>query len=124
MIKDSDIKLHIPESIPADWAETGYFNFYIPNANIFGFVYIVHRAGIGATVSDIEIIDRAGFSADDALYIDLINHNPLVEKGEDFSLESGLSFKATSIRAYVIDYRAGEIDLHLECRSLMERRIS
>ena len=84
MIHDSDIKLHLPESIPTDWAETGYFNFYIPDANIFGFVYIVHRAGVGATVSDIEIYDRTGTSADDALYVDLINHNPLVERGEDF----------------------------------------
>jgi hypothetical protein len=103
-----------------DWAETGYFNFYIPEANIFGFVYIVHRASVGATISDIEIVDGPGFSADDAVYIDLINHNPLVEKGEDFSLASGLSFKARSIREYEIDYQAGGVELHLDCTALME----
>jgi len=120
MITDADIKLHVPDNIPWNWAETGYFNFYIPEANIFGFVYIVHRAGVGATISDIEIVDRPGFSADDAVYIDLINHNPLVEKAEDFALETGLSFRAKSIREYEIDYRAGKIDLHLDCEALME----
>lgn len=120
MITDSDIRLHLPEPKRADWAETGYFNFYVPEANIFGFVYIVHRAGVGATVSDVEIVDTAGFTADDALYIDLINHNPLVEKAEDFTLETGLSYKAKSIRDYVIDYNAGGVALHLDCVSLME----
>ncbi len=120
MIRDSDIKLHIPDPVPHDWAETGYFNFYIPDANIFGFVYIVHRAGIGATISDIEIVDRAGFSTDDAVYIDLINHNPLVAKAEDFHLASGLRFRAKSIREYEIEYAAGRVDLQLECVSLME----
>lgn len=120
MIHDSDTKLHLPDPMPADWAETGYFNFYIPDANIFGFVYIVHRAGVGATVSDIEIYDRTGTSADDALYIDLINHNPLVARAEDFSLATGLSFRAKSIREYEIEYRAGEVALALECVSLME----
>lgn len=120
MITDDDLKLHLPVPSRADWAETGFFNFYIPEANIFGFVYIVHRAGVGATVSDVEIVDRMGFTADDAVYIDLVNHNPLVDKAEDFRLETGLSYRATSIRDYVIDYRAGGIDLHLECTSLME----
>lgn len=120
MITDADVKFHLPEPKRADWAETGFFNFYIPEANIFGFIYIVHRAGVGATVSDIEIVDRRGFSADDAVYIDLINHNPLVDKAEDFALETGLSYRATSIRDYVIDYRAGGIDLHLECTAIME----
>lgn len=120
MITDADTRLHIPEVKRADWAETGYFNFYIPEANIFGFIYIVHRAGVGATVSDIEIVDMAGFSADDAVYIDLINHNPLVERAEDFTLDTGLSFRATSIRDYVIDYDAGGVKLHIEATALME----
>ena len=120
MIRDSDIKLHIPDPVPYDWAETGYFNFYIPEANIFGFVYIVHRAGIGATISDIEIVDRAGFSTDDAVYIDLINHNPLVAKAENFQLATGLSFRAKSIREYEIEYAAGGVELKLDCVSLME----
>lgn len=120
MITDDDLKLHLPVPNRADWAETGFFNFYIPETNIFGFVYIVHRAGVGATVSDIEIVDRMGFTAEDAVYIDLVNHNPLVGKAEDFRLETGLSYRATSIRDYVIDYQAGGIDLHLECTSLME----
>lgn len=120
MIHDSDIKLHTPENMTPDWAETGYFNFYIPEANIFGFVYIVHHAGVGSTSSDIEIMDGPGFSPEDAVYIDLINHNPLVEKAEDFSLAGGLTYKARSIREYEIDYQAGGIDLHLDCTALMD----
>ncbi|MFD2579821.1 hypothetical protein ACFSTD_17190 [Novosphingobium colocasiae] len=85
-----------------------------------GFVYIVHRAGVGATVSDVEIFDRPGFMAEDSLYVDLVNHNPLVAKAEDFQLATGLSYKAPSIREYEIDYKAGGIDLHLDCRALMD----
>lgn len=120
MITDADVKLHIPDQIPSDWAETGYFNFYIPQENIMGFVYIVHRAGVGATVSDVEIFNRAGFMAEDSIYIDLVNHNALVEKAEDFVLDTGLSYKAPSIRHYEIDYTAGGIELHLNCHALMD----
>lgn len=120
MITDADIALHIPENVSWDWAETGYFNFYIPEANIMGFVYIVHRAGVGATISDIEIFDRPGFTAEDSLYIDLVNHNPLVEKAEDFRLETGLTYRTPTIRDYEIGYSAGGVELHLECRALMD----
>lgn len=120
MIGDEDIRHHAPPAGNWDWAETGYFNFYIPEANIFGFVYIVHRAGVGVTITDVEIVDRAGFVPEDSLYIDLVNHQPLVERAEDFTTANGLSFRATSIRDYVIGYRSGEVELHLECISIME----
>lgn len=120
MITDADVKFHLPPEGQWDWAETGYFNFYIPDANIFGFVYIVHRAGVGVTITDIEIVDRAGHLQEDSLYIDLVNHQPLVARAEDFTVESGLSFRAPSIRDYVIDYSAAGVELHLDCKSIME----
>lgn len=120
MITDEDVKHHAPPPGQWDWAETGYFNFYIPEANIFGFVYIVHRAGVGVTITDVEIVDRAGDVAEDSLWIDLVNHQPLAERAEDFSTDCGLTFRAPSIRDYVIDYRSGEVALHLDCSSIME----
>jgi len=120
MIKEDDIKFHIPENVPYDWAETGFFYFYIPEANIMGLVYIVHRAGVGATVADIEIIDRWSVRVDDALYVDLSNHNPLPEAAEEFTLPNGLSFKALSLREYQFNYDTPDVSLDLHLKSLME----
>lgn len=33
MFNDKDIKFHTPHDVAFDWAETGYFNFYIPEEN-------------------------------------------------------------------------------------------
>ena len=120
MIKDSDLLFHTPRDCPYDWAETGFFNFYIPDQNILGIIYIVHRAGVGATVSDIELMDQVSGSSLGSIYADLTNHNRLPERAERFVLESGLSFEATSIRDYVIRYEADRIALDLSFTGVME----
>ncbi|MCB1668188.1 MAG: hypothetical protein R3E73_10535 [Porticoccaceae bacterium] len=120
MIKESDLNFHIPVDIPHDWAETGYFNIYIPEQNIFCWIYIVHRAGVGVTVSDVEIIDNWSDSLDDAVYIDYINHNPLPEKATKFVLPSGLSFHAKSLREYSLVYEANGVAFNLDFTSIME----
>ncbi len=53
------------------------------------------RAGIGAVVSDVNIIDRKGTSLLDALYIDTQNHVPLPKRMDLFTLPTGLSLDAT-----------------------------
>jgi hypothetical protein len=120
MITDKDILFHTPKQVPYDWAETGYFNFYIPEHNILGLVYVVHRAGVGATVSDIEILDRKSLSCMDTVYTDLRNHNSIPARAENFELSSGLKYSAQSIRDYSISYDAGNIGLDIQCTSLME----
>ncbi|MCB2049997.1 MAG: hypothetical protein KDE63_01075 [Novosphingobium sp.] len=120
MFNDSDIKFHTPDKVSFDWAETGYFNFYIPEENILGFVYIVHRAGVGATVSDLEIIRDVSHSPLGSIYVDLCNHNPLPESAEKFELPTGLIFEARSIRDYSIRYNKNGIELDLKFEGLME----
>lgn len=120
MIKDSDLEFHVPANVPHDWAETGYFNFYIPEKNLFCWIYYVHRAGVGVTITDVEIIDRWSDSIDDALYIDYTNHNPLPASATRFVLPSGLSFHARSLKEYVIDYKASGVELGLTFTSIME----
>lgn len=119
MIHEHDLDFHRPQTLPHDWAETGYFNVYVPDANLFCWIYVVHRAGVGVTVSDVEIIDGWSASLDDALYIDYTNHNPLPASARKFSLPSGLSFEARSLRDYRIDYQTDEVSLRLDFQGLM-----
>jgi hypothetical protein len=120
VITDADLQFHLPDPPDFGWAETGYFNFYIPEANILGFVYIVHRAGVGATVSDVEIVNRASTDCLDTLYVDLCNHNPLPARADRFVLETGLEFEATSIRDYRLAYDRNGVAFEIVCTGLME----
>ncbi len=119
MIRESDLDFHTPTDPPHDWAETGYFNIYVPERNLFCWLYYVHRAGVGITVTDIEILDRWSDTVDDALYVDYTNHNPLPTNARRFSLPSGLSFEAKSLKEYVLDYRGRGVELHLDLISIM-----
>jgi hypothetical protein len=119
VIQESDISFHIPDPAPFDWAETGYFNFYIPSANLMGWVYIVHRAGVGATSADVELVDRWSTSAADTIYINNCAHNPLPSYAERFALPSGVRFEAQSIRDYRIQYSDKGVELDISYYSLM-----
>lgn len=39
MIHENDIAFHTPSDVPFDWAETGFFNFYVPPTNLMGWIY-------------------------------------------------------------------------------------
>lgn len=119
MIDERDLDFHRPKPLPHDWAETGYFNIYVPERNLFCWIYVVHRAGVGVTVSDVEVIDRWSSSVDDALYIDYTNHNPLPANAREFALPSGLSFRADSLADYHLEYRSTGVSFSLDFTSLM-----
>lgn len=119
MISEQDLQFHIPENIPHDWAETGYFNIYVPERNLFCWIYYVHRAGVGATVTDVEVIDRWSDTINDALYIDYTNHNPLPASATDFTLPCGLSFVARSLQEYHIQYQTDALSLDLAVTGIM-----
>lgn len=120
MINEHDLDFHCPEPLPHDWAETGYFNIYVPERNLFCWIYFVHRAGVGVTVSDVEIIDNWSARPTDALYIDYTNHNPLPDTARKFTLASGLSFRADSLSDYHLAYEHGDVSFQLQFSSLME----
>lgn len=119
MITENDLHFHIPENMPHNWAETGYFNIYIPEQNLFCWIYIVHHPAVGTTVTNVEVIDRWSDTIDDSLYIDYTNHNPLPASATEFSLPSGLSYLAKSLSEYHIGYQAGGLELNLDIVSIM-----
>lgn len=120
MFDDRDVQFHTPENPAFDWAETGYFNFYVPEENLLGFVYIVHRAGVGATVTDVELIRDLSTSPLGSIFVDLCNHNALPERAESFTLPTGLRFEAPSIRQYRIGYEKNGVSFDLTFDAIME----
>lgn len=119
MITEQDLQYHTPENVPHDWAETGYFNFYVPEKNLLVWMYYVHRAGVGATVSDVEIIDRWSTTVTQAVYIDYTNHNPLPADATRFILPSGLSFTARSLSDYRLQYDAAGVVIDVDFKAIM-----
>jgi hypothetical protein len=121
VIRNEDIHFHRPDGLGYDWAETGFFNFYVPARNLHGWVYIVHRTGLGVSICGIEIVDAQADDPAQARYVDMQNHLPIPERAEAFTLPNGLSFTAGSIRDYRIDYQGfDDTELHLEITGIME----
>lgn len=123
MIRPQDVAFHTPAEVPYDWAETNYYSFYIPEANITCWVYVIARAGAGCCVVDVQAIDKIGRLGLEALYVDFQQHLPMPPRMEDFTLPNGLSIRtANEPRDYHIDYVGpnSSTELHLEVRGLME----
>ena len=91
MIVREDMNFHIPEDIDYGWGETTYFDILIPEANIHAWVYLIFRAGIGAVMCDVTVVDRTSATMLDAVYVDIQNHLPLPERMELFTLPNGFS---------------------------------
>lgn len=119
MITQSDLQFHIPEAINHSWAETGYFNIYVPEANLFCWFYYVHRAGLGLTTSYLEIIDTWSDSINDPVYSDISHFNPLPKDATRFTLPSGMSFEALSLSEYKLGYNAGGVEVDLHAKAIM-----
>lgn len=122
LITREDMNFHIPQNVDHTWAETTFFDFYVPEANIHCWVYLVFRAGVGAVLCDVGIIDRRNTSMLDALYIDAQNHLPLPERMDKFTLPNGFSLDATrGPRDYTVDYvGVGDTEFHIEAKGIME----
>jgi hypothetical protein len=122
MIRASDVAFHTPSNVTYDWAETTYFSVYIPEGNITAWVYIVMRAGVGAAMADIEVINGIRRKPLDANYFDMQQHLPLPARLDDFTLPNGLSIKTSNQpRDYQIDYiGVDDTELHWTARGLME----
>lgn len=119
MIIQEDIGFHTPVDVDHRWAETYWFGLYVPEANLYGWVYMVFRAGTGAVMCDVEFIDTNSRDMFDARYIDIQNHLPLPERLDDFTLPNGMSFKAITPSQYRIDYvGADNTEMHLDFQGI------
>lgn len=121
MIEQHDLQFHTPADVDHQWAETYWFGLYVPRANLYGWVYMVFRAGTGAMTCDVEFIDRASANMFDARYVDIQNHLPIPDRLDAFTLPNGLSFAAKSPREYRLDYvGVADTELHLDVSGIHE----
>lgn len=115
MIIQEDIGFHTPLDVDHQWAETYWLGFYVPEENIYGWIYMVFRAGSGAMLCDIEFINRKSANMYDALYVDIQNHIKIPERLESFSLPNGLTFSAKTPEQYRVDYiGVDDTEIHLD----------
>lgn len=121
MMKDSDVHYHTPANVPHDWAETSYFYFYVPEARVMAWVYLVARPGVGAIVSDIQVSGDLSMSPLGTWYSDIQQHIRLPERFENMKLSNGLEFQAKSIRNYRLDYvGVDDTEIHVDVDGIME----
>ncbi len=119
MIIQDDVQFHTPPDVDHQWAETYWLGLYVPEANLYGWVYMVFRAGVGAMTCDVEFIDRCSKQMFDARYVDIQNHLPLPDRLDNFRLPNGLEFKATSPSECRLDYvGVGDTEIHLDIRGI------
>ncbi|HRP98833.1 MAG TPA: hypothetical protein PK781_00045 [Terrimesophilobacter sp.] len=96
MITPDDVKYHDRDPEIRTWVETMPLLFNIPEASIAGIVYVLTRPNLGAAISSIAIaqgICRQEYEID---FIDSQMHLTAPADLSDFTLENGLSVKATN----------------------------
>ena len=121
MITDNDLDFHTPGNVDFQWAETYWFGLYVPQANLYGWVYMVFRAGSGAMLCDIEFIDKKSRNMFDARYVDIQNHLSIPVSLRSFRLQNGLQFKAVDRLKYRIDYvGVHDTEIHLDFDGIHE----
>lgn len=121
MITEKDLAFHTPANVDREWAETYWFGLYVPEENLYGWVYMVFRAGIGTMTCDVEFIDRKSSRAYDSRYVDIQHNIPIPENLQSFSLPNGLVFEARSRNEYRIDYIGiDNTEIHLDFAGIHE----
>lgn len=121
MITEADLQFHTPDDVDHEWGETYWLGFYVPEADLYGWVYMVFRAGTGAVMCDVEFIDRKSVFMYDARYVDIQNHLPIPERLDSFTLANGVEFSAKSPREYRLDYvGVDDTEIHLDLSGIHE----
>lgn len=121
MITDKDIAYHTPADVTHDWAETTYFHFFVPEARVMAWVYLVARPGVGAMVCDVQVMGDLSTNILDNWYADVQQHLKLPPRFDQFELPNGLAFKAHNIRDYRLDYvGVNDTELHVDVKGIME----
>lgn len=121
MIKDSDIDFHPTDELVHDWAETNYFAFFNAEKRICGHLQALFRPNLGVVMSDVRIwrglVDRTS----DTLYVANHHHQPAAPSLRSYSLYSGLSVSALSVRDYKVEYLGfDDTEIHFDVRGIME----
>ncbi|MGB1547025.1 MAG: DUF7064 domain-containing protein [Alphaproteobacteria bacterium] len=120
MITAKDMQFHASPDNDPRWAETNYFPFTIPEANIQGAFYVLARQNVGACISDAFVFQGHNKGTADVLYYDNYSHLPCPERLDEYTLDSGLSVRAVNApMEYQVDYVGyGDTELHLHYKGL------
>lgn len=90
MINPQDADFHPSDRSMTTWAETIGFWFAVPEADIYGNIYVLARPNVGASYSSINVIqghNHHPFSVD---FTDPHMHVPCPDSMVDFTLQNGL----------------------------------
>jgi hypothetical protein len=122
VIGPADVEFHeVPDAHRTTWAETNYFPFFIPEANLSGAVYNVFRPGLGVCMSDVTLFDRCAQHWEGLAYTDNQQHIPVPLDLAGYALRNGVEVHATERpRHYRIDYVGiDDTELHFDFHGLM-----
>jgi hypothetical protein len=122
MITDADAEFHSHES--ADWAETNYFGFYVPDEKLNVGVYALFRPQLGVVLSTVCINSRFSYEPWHADYADMQAHVaiPAEARLTDYSLDNGLRVRSDRPNMHwLIDYtgRSSGCEIHVDYEALM-----
>ena len=104
MITDSDTDFHPRDPADLTWTETNFLPFIVPEAGVFGNVYVLARPNVGVATSSILVgqgLCRQPFEID---FTDPQVHLPCPESFSDYTLANGLSVQAPNPRDYRFSY--------------------
>jgi hypothetical protein len=121
VIVDADIDFHNTDPNVHHWAETNYFAFFNAELGIAGHLQALFRPNLGVVMSDVRIWRGLVDRTQDTLYVANHHHQPASKSLREYTLASGLSVKALSVRDYRVDYVGTDnTEIHLDYRGIME----
>jgi hypothetical protein len=103
----------------ANWSESGWFGFNIPERDINGFVYYFHDVRTGVSGGEPALWDPSGEEVYDCLFYDWRWHQPPTESIEfdDFRLPNSLRHEVLEpMRRYRLSYSELGLELVLKWR--------
>ncbi len=115
-----------PAGDDADWNESGWFHFSVPDRDIIGFVYYFHDVRTGVSGGGPAVWDPSGEEVYDCLFYDWRWRQPPTGPLDfrDFSLPNSLRHQVVEpMQRYRLSYSELGLDLDLEWTALMEPHV-
>lgn len=125
MITDADSEFHPRDPEDRTWTETMFLPFVVPEAGIFGNVYVLARPNVGIATSSILVGQGFCTQPYEIDFTDPQVHLPCPDSFSKFTLANGLSVHAPTPREYDLSYRnaLGACSFDLSFRDCTSRSI-
>lgn len=115
MITTSDDSFHAMNDNPR-WTETGWFGFYMPERELSGWIYILHKPNLRHTLGGVAVVDPSGELPWDCLFHDWHDTLPLAPDADMFNFRGDSSLTVSSgapLQRYEFGYDASGLVLDL-----------